>query len=361
MNDWKNKRMAVYIRRSEGESGNTKKQLARIRKQLKELEKSGKIAKLNMNIVGRDIEKKRRFNAKNDLALQGDIYNEGDRQSGFKFEERPVFLELLRRMKEGQYDGIIVESMNRIARDFAGLSRLALPVWREDGKVILSLSDNQVLDDDRTNEAIINSQMTWGGIGKLGEIAKAETARLGDSVDKGYFKGSNPEFLGSGTKGAGLDYRRAYNLMKAYGENDRGNLNSPTAVGAEFKKDNKWASLWYKKLRGYDETGVLEDWLKSVEEINQFIRNIGGYPGNAYKSTAVKNILKSSTGFFAYPAGVNPAGTDEFVMFPVPIKVGLQELADNENPLEIESFEVKRTKLGSRKLHPIQTQPRSRK
>ena len=88
MNDWKGKKMAVYIRRSEGETGTTKNQLDRI---MAELQKSGKIAKLNMNIVGRDITKKR-FNAKRDLALEGDIYNEGEEQSGFKFEERPVFL-----------------------------------------------------------------------------------------------------------------------------------------------------------------------------------------------------------------------------------------------------------------------------
>ncbi len=374
MEDWKKKKMAVYIRRSEGEDGNTKKQLARIQKGLSELEKEGKIAKLNMGIVGRDINKKVRFKAGRDLKKVGDIFNEGDGQSGFKFEDRPVLIELLERMKNGEYEGIIVESMNRVARDFAGLSHLALPVWREEGKVILSLADNQILDDNRMNEAIINSQMTWGGINTLEAIKKGEEGRLGDAVDKGFLKGSKPEWLGSGTKGAGIDYRRAWKLMQAYGENKKGKLNSPGSISKEMGKtvydsrtneyvgDGKWASTWYAKMKGYDETGVLEDWLNAVEQMNQYILNQGEYPTRTFKNNeGWKNIKKSTTGFIAYPAGVNPGGTDEFVLFPNPLKVGLDMLASTSDPLEIETFKVVRKKIGSMKLHPSQTQPRSRK
>jgi len=358
MKDWKKKKMAVYLRRSEGETGSTQSQYDRIKKRLAELERKGIIAKLDRGVVGRDITGKRRFKAERDLALSGSIFNEGEGASGFKFEQRPVFVELLSRMKEGQYDGIIVESMNRIARDFAGLSHLALPAWREDGKVILSLTDNQILSDNRTNEAIINSQMTWGGIGKLEEIGKAKAA-LRDAIDYGYLAGSTPEFLGAATKSHGLDYRKAWKLMNAFGENDRGNLEKPTTVGKEFDKDNKWASLWYKKMKGFEQAGVLEDWLSGIEAVNLFIANLGGYARNQFKSPHVKQLLKSTRGYFGYPAGVNLSGSDEFVMFPTPTDIGIETLAYNKVE-DIPGFKVNRGKVGTREILDIMTQPRAR-
>ena len=107
--EYKGKKFAVYLRRSQGETGDTKAQFDRIKSKISELEKSKQIKKLNRAIVGRDIDSKQRFNAERDLAKTGDIYNEGNGLSGFKFEERPVLVELIRRMREGQYDGILVE------------------------------------------------------------------------------------------------------------------------------------------------------------------------------------------------------------------------------------------------------------
>ena len=130
------KRMAVYLRRSEGESWSTEEQLTRILEKLKKLEKDKAILPIDRNIVGRDITKKERFNKERDLAKIGDIYNEGEGASGFKFKDRPVLAELIKRLENNEYDGIIVESMNRVARDFSGLARFLLPLWREQGKVI---------------------------------------------------------------------------------------------------------------------------------------------------------------------------------------------------------------------------------
>jgi len=374
LKDNANKRMAVYLRRSEGESGSTEAQLNRIIEKIEKFERSGAIQKIDRNIVGRDITKKERFNAERDLAKVGDIYNEGEGASGFKFKDRPVLAELIKRLENNEYDGIIVESMNRVARDFSGLARFLLPLWREQGKVIYSLIDGQQLDGNRTNEAIINSQMTWGGIGKLEEIAKAEEVRTGSAVDKGYFKGSQPEWLGKTYRGVTygfLDYRKAYELMKAAGLNPKGNLANAAEIAkimgktyrdrGSIKGDNKWANIWWNKMRGYDDAGVLEQWLDNYEAITQFIRNQGAYPKSSYKQQPVVNIIKSTTGYMAYPAGVNPAGSSEFVMFPNPLDVGLQELADNPDPLMIEGWQVIREPLSERVLLPTQTQPASRK
>jgi len=374
LKDNANKRMAVYLRRSEGESGSTEAQLKRIIEKIEKFERSGAIQKIDRNIVGRDITKKERFNAERDLAKVGDIYNEGEGASGFKFKDRPVLAELIKRLENNEYDGIIVESMNRVARDFSGLARFLLPLWREQGKVIYSLIDGQQLDGNRTNEAIINSQMTWGGIGKLEEIAKAEEVRTGSAVDKGYFKGSQPEWLGKTYRGVTygfLDYRKAYELMKAAGLNPKGNLANAAEIAkimgktyrdrGSIKGDNKWANIWWNKMRGYDDAGVLEQWLDNYEAITQFIRNQGAYPKSSYKQPPVVNIIKSTTGYMAYPAGVNPAGSSEFVIFPNPLDVGLQELADNPDPLMIEGWQVIREPLSERVLLPTQTQPASRK
>jgi hypothetical protein len=374
MNDWKKKKVAVYLRRSEGESGSTQDQLDRILPKLKVLEKEGKIAKLNKKIVGRDITKKKRFDRKTDLVLEGDIFNEGEGASGFKFADRPVLAELIKRTEAGEYDGILVESMNRVARDFAGLSRFLLPLWRDQNKEILSLIDGQVLNKNRLNEAIINSQMTWGGISKLEEIEKAEEARTGTTLDTGYFKGSQPEWLGKSFRGVTqqfIDYRKAYALMKAAGLNKEGNLNNAGALAkmlgktyndrGSIKGDNKWANLWWNKMSAYDEAGALENWLNAYESITQFIRNAGTYPKATYKTQPVKNIIRHTTGFMAYPAGVNPAGSQEFVIFPDPMEFGLQRLADEENVLNYPDWQVIREPLANRVLLPIQTQPRSRK
>ena len=362
---WKpaKKRMAVYLRRSEGETGNTENQLERILPMVAALEKAGAIYKVNRGIVGRDITRKRRFDRKRDLEAKGDIYNEGEGASGFDADSRIVLNTLLAKVDAGEYDGVLVESMDRVSRDWTDfVSNFPAFLWRDKGRIVYSLGDGEYLSNDPVEEAVINTRMTWGGIAKKGEIKKAESARTGTVVDKGYFKGSFPEFLGTRGKQHGLDYRRAWNLMQAYGENAKGNLASSSAIGREFGKDNKWANSWYQRLKGYNDLGVLGDWLDAYEAINAFTVALGGYPRNQWKSNAgLKRINKATTGFFAYPAGVQIAGTDEFVLFPNPLSIGLEALASTDDPLTLEDWEVIREPVGERMLSLWQTQQGSRK
>ncbi len=359
--DYQGKKFAVYLRRSQGETGDTKSQFDRIISKIEKLEKSKKIKKINRSIVGRDIDGKTKFKADRDLILTGDIFNEGNGQSGFKFDERPVLVELIRRMREGQYDGILVESMNRFARDFAGLSHLALPLWREEGKIIYDMTSGQTLDSNRVNEAIINSQMTWGGIGKLEEIAKGKKALKG-KIAKGYLAGSTPEWIGAKTSGGkGQDYRKLWELGQVAGLNENGTLDKQGNIGKMFNKDGKWANLWYLKMLNYQEVGVLEEWLDNVDLVNNFILEGGGlYPRRYFNQKPVKNLLDRTRGYFGYPAGVNLAKTNEFVVFPNPSGM----IADLSNP----SFELPEDYVQVRILKPaeiamlniVQTQPRAR-
>ncbi len=359
--EYQGKKYALYLRRSQGETGDTKSQLQRIQSKVDQLEKSKKIKKLDRRIVGRDIDGKLKFKAERDLILQGDIFNEGNGQSGFKFEERPVLVELIRRVREGQYDGILVESMNRFARDFAGLSHLALPLWREEGKIIYDMNSGQTLDANRTNEAIINSQMTWGGIGKLEEIAKGKSALKG-KIARGYLAGSTPEWIGAKSSGGkGQDYRKLWALGQAAGLNDRGNLNDPTNIARMFGKDSKWATLWYGKMLNYEELGVLDEWLDNIDMVNNFILEGGGqYPRRFFNQKPVKNLLDRTRGYFGYPAGVNLAKTNEFVVFPNPFGM-LMELVKDDFDFPENFVQVRILKPSEiSQLNFAQTQPRAR-
>lgn len=359
----KGKKFAIYIRKSEGEKGSTKNQLQRINKKIDALEKkTGR--KINRTIVGKDINKKRRFNARRDLALKGDIYNEGEGASGFKTRERPVFMELLKRMEAGEYDGVAVETFDRISRDVLGLSHLALPAWREDGKVFLDLKTGEMLDEDRSKESIIAIVSLAGSISKLAEIEKSIAGRA-DAISNGFIKAGVPEFLGTGGKSPGVDYRRAYELMKAYGPSSRNPelVNKSSAIEKEFNKPKNWANRWYKKMRGWDELGVLETWFDNYDAINALIREIGPPFTRTYKrSVPLNNILYASRGFFAYPAGVKVETTNEFVEFPDPLSIGFDRLGEmKENASELPDYEVKRIPYDGRELKFVQTQPRSKR
>ena len=264
-------KFAIYLRRSEGEKGSTKAQLTRIRPMFKEIEQATGIP-IDTRIVGKDIDKKERFNAVRDLAKPGDIWNEGEGASGFKIKNRPVFQELLKRMEKGDYDGVIVESFDRISRDLNQLSHYALPLWREDNKLFIGLN-GEYLNDDLANEFLLGVKSNASSLTKAEEIKKSSKGRA-DALDVGFIKAGRPEFEGSGTKNAGLDYREAYKMMKEQGENKNGNLNNPSKVGKAFGKDNKWASSWYLKMRDYEKLGVLEDWLVSIERFNELIKRI---------------------------------------------------------------------------------------
>lgn len=359
----KGKKFAIYIRRSEGESGSTANQLTRIKKQIDALEKAtGR--KINRSIVGKDIKGKRRFNARTDLVLPGDIYNEGEGASGFKTVERPVFMKLVEKLQNGEYDGVAVESFDRISRDILGLAHLALPLWREDGKVFLDFGTGKILDADQEEEGIQAIVSLAGSISKLGEIKKSLVG-IADSISNGFIKGGIPEFLGTPGKAPGVDYRRAWALMQAYGPSPRNSelVNKSSAIEKEFNKPKNWANRWYKKMRGWNELGVLDEWLDNYEAINAKIEEIGQPYTRTYKrSVPLNNILYASRGYFAYPAGVKVELSNEFVKFPSPLSVGFDRLEQmKENASELEDYIVERIPYDGRPLADVQTQPRSRR
>ena len=366
MKDWKKKKVAVLLRRSQGETGTTKEQLERIMPIILDLEKKGKIKKLNRGIVGKDIEGKKRFKRSRDLMLKGDFFNEGRGTSAgaFKPDERPVLMELLKRMKLGQYEAVIAENMDRYSRDPLSFAAVALDLWRDDNKIFWGLADNEGWGAQLSphEESIIVTKLMWGGEAKKAEARKARKS-LAKAIYRGSITGSKPEWLGSKSKTHGLDYRKAWDEMNMVGHNEDGNLNESTRIGKLFNKDNKWANLWYQKMRRYNQLKVLGEWLDGIDKVNNFIRLENVQPRVAFKQTPVKNILNSTKGFFAYPAGVLIANTNDFVVFPNPNDLDFEQLAIHKDASTIPDFEVEVTELGDSQfdLNIAQTQPRAKK
>jgi hypothetical protein len=369
---WKRKKVAVYIRRSKGDTGDTKAQLKRIEPLLAKLEKEGKVKKIDRGIVGRQFnytKEEGRFNASRDLARKGDIFNEGDGQSAFdSARERRVLGELLKRMRAGEYDAVVAETHDRFSRDPLDLATVALDEWRKNGKQFASLKEGEVLGGPNSlDEAIITTKLMWGGEGKKGESRKAINA-LEQKMNLGYISKPKAELRGSGTKNAGMKYRQAYQLMKAFGETPEGRLRKPGTVGKEFRRDHTWASQWYERMKQWesyvypDGVTALEKWLNAVEKVNQFI---GEYPlardGDSWKRPEVRQLVKTASGFLGYPAGVNPSlaypvAKEQFILFPDPTDFDLQELSVTADPQTIEGWAVSREPLGERMLMKHQTQ-----
>ena len=357
---WKGKKVAVYLRRSKGEKGDTKAQLEAILPKIEALEKAGRIRKVNRNIVGRSLEKGGpRFNPQRDLAKKGDIFNEGNGQSAFgTAKTRAVFTELLKRVHAGEYDAVIASDLTRYSRDPLDFARAgrgfdAVDMWREDGKEFWGLQDNRGYGTlEPQNESIITTLLMWGGEGKKTEVAKA-IGRLDAKLARGFIQAKlKAQLAGSGSKGAGTDYRRLWAMMQAYGDSPRGGLKGRAAIAREFKLDETGTGRLYVTFKEWDSVklangrSALENWLDVVEAINAFIeRQPGTYIGPKFKSKPVTNLLKASNGFINYPAGVQPSPKyDEsskfFVTFPNPLDFDFDELAATEDAQSVEGWGV---------------------
>ena len=356
---------AIYLRRSKGAEGTTKAQLDRMMPKIQALIKAGKIQPIDFTVVGRDINKKQKFNAARDLAREGDVFNEGEGASALaSARQRQVLNEMLRRLRADDYDIVLAESLDRYSRDPLDFATVALDLWREDGKQFRSLSEDYgygVGTSDQ-EEAIITTLLMWGG-----ESAKSAIKKSIDSLDRklvlGFISRPKAELVGSGTKGAGLNYRKAWSLMQAYGEKPgtgpmgEKKVNNPTAIGKVFGKDNKWATDKYEWMEQFnkfvypDGQTALEKWFDGVDAINQYITDHPMVrPGNAFKTPEARNVVKAFTGFLAYPAGINPSskyteGQKDFILFPNPADFTLTDFENVKDPSMVEGWELMRTPI----------------
>jgi len=366
---FKGKKVAVYLRRSKGESGTTKDQWEALEPEVDELIKKRIIKKFNKGVKGRDIDKKRMGI---DMSIKGDIYNEGEGASGFNIAERRVFMGLVNDLRKGKYDAVLSLDFSRLARNYGALSRYAYDLWGEQSPAILfwGLTENMGLGQQgqqgTINEKVLASLMEWGGLAKTLEIQKGEKKRVSGNVERGYLLGSRPEWLGKTYRGKtskGVKYRDAW---QAIVEGKRTGAISRAA--GKFSKDGSpdsgFVRNWKNRMIAYHEMGVLEGWIDAVEAVNQYIADLGGYPKVAIKTTAVKNILKATSGYFAYPGGVLLVDPEskmvEFVEFPYPLDIGLERLAETDDARTLDDFIVLRSEPDSTKdYNPFQTQPRS--
>jgi hypothetical protein len=366
LNKVKKPKIAVYLRRSKGETGTTKDQLTELEPTLKKLMAKNKIKSFNFQERGRSLDGKWRGV---ELDRKGDIWNEGDGISGFSVKGRPVFMELLQQAREGKYDAIIGVSMDRFARNYGALARYGYELFdleREEARPIIfyGLAEKAGLGLNPEEEAYLSALMQFGGLSKRIEIRKGEKKRTGTNVDRGYLLGARPEWIGKvyrGKTGKEVFYRGAWEAIQA--------KKGGRAIGRSAKKfesdgqgSSAFARTWRPRLKAYNELGVLDKWLDAVEAVNQYIRDYGAQPKSSFQSKEVQRLLRQTAGYFAYPAGVKLQDTEskefEFVVFPYPLDIGLERLA-NIDALEIDEFDVQRNPYKGQELNKYQTQPRS--
>jgi hypothetical protein len=269
-------------------------------------------------------------------------------------------MHLLEKVKAGEYDFVAMESFDRLSRDILGLAYFALPLWREDGKVFVGFN-GEYLNKDRENEYLNTIVSAASSLSKVGEIKKAKKALFGDAVSRGFLKGSRPSFIGTGNKDAGIDYRGAYALMKAYGENKNGYPNSVKAIATKYNKTNRWVYDWYLKMKDMEVLGVLDKFLDSYDKFNNYVLSLGGYPKSKFDNDeGVKRMKYATAGFFAYPAGVKIETTGEWVKFPALVDLDIEELISVNDASTLQDFNVERMPYDGKALLRIQTQHRSR-
>lgn len=355
------------MRRSKGESGTTKDQLNEITPFIKSLQDKKLIKSFDFGVKGRSIDKTYRGV---DLDRKGDIYNEGDGFSGFNVDERPVFMALLEKARNGEYDAILAVSMDRYARNYGALSKYAYDLFdlnREPKPIVLyGVAEKKGLGMNEEDEVLIAALMGFGGLTKRIEIRKGEKKRKGTAVDRGYLLGARPEWVGKvyrGKTGGVVEYRKAWEAIQE-GQGAR-------AVGRaarKFEKDGQGSSsftrTWKPRLQAYNDLGVLDDWLTNVEAVNDYILNYGDYPRSSFKSKEVSQLLSQTAGYFAYPAGVvlqvenDGVKKLEFITFPKPLDIGIDRLA-TVNADDMDDFIVIRSSEIPEDLNRYQTQPRS--
>jgi len=366
--DLKKPKVALYLRRSKGEGGSTLEQLEALMKPIEEMEMNGEIQIVNRGVVGRDINKKRRGV---DLTLEGDIWNEGEGASGFDVAGRPVLIHLNSLLRKGVYDGVIVISLDRLARNYGALARYAYDLWAEQDPPVFfhGITNGKTLGRTDANapieEAVVNTEMTWGGVTKQTEIKKAEAKRVGVNVTRGYLLGSRPEWLGKEYRGKtskGVPYRAVYEVLRKGGDS-----RDFAIAGGKYDKTGRpergFYRNWAGRLQGYADLGVLDTWLDGVDKVNAFIRSLSPtQPKSGYNQAA--RVLKATAGYFAYPAGVmlvDPKDNSQsFIQFPNPNEIDFEELMNTNDASTLEDFNVSVTEYDGGDLHLLQTQPRSK-
>jgi hypothetical protein len=370
----KNPKVKIYLRRSKGESGTTADQLVELQSTIKAIEKAtGK--KIDKGIQGKSLTGEYQGVQFFD---KGDIWNEGNGVSGYTVKDRPVFQELLKKLRKGEADLVLAVSMDRYARNYGGFAFEAYDLWNGDAefrgkplpkKVFYGLSEQRGLGEPGElgliNEKVLNSLMDWGGLAKQLEIQKGEKKRTGTNIDKGYLLGGKPEWVGKVYKGKTakqIDYRAVFEGIQAG--------KGTAALGRIAKKydrqgqpESSFARTWKPRLKAYGEMGVINEWLDNYEAVSAFIlEQSPTQPATAFKSKPASDVLRNTAGYFAYPAGVlivnNATEQEEFVTFPTPLSVGIERLAVS-NPLDLDDWEVERSSTIPKNLNKYQTQPRA--
>ena len=386
--DWKDKRWKLYLRRSQGESGTTNDQLARVMPMLMKMVSEGKLNAQDLDLI-----KGKAFNKEwKGKKLEGEnftIYNEGRAESAWDVT-RPVFEQMIKDAIAEKTHLIIAETQDRFARDAFDFGEIANEAVRE-GVGFYGIIDNAVLTTDPNDRLLGAVKMQIGGYSKKLEIEKAAQGRYGTPVDigeldikgsaleRGYVTG-NPirwDFVfglrdpQTGTKRPKFDIRDISQRMLSAKINPK--TMRPTnerELANEYKIDRNFGRNWWWRIDGMNRLGVLEEWLQNIEAMRDYIQSKGKYPARTLRdNTDVGRLLYATRAYLRYPAGFVRGGTKTFIKHPAPLDVGIDRIATaadrkgNSNAPSLEQWKVVTEILDDEQLElldDIQLQLRTR-
>jgi len=371
--NWEKRKALLYLRRSHGESGTTKKQLERVEDMIDLLEDLGHIEKMDRRIQGKSIDKKYR----GEKYGKGDIYNEGEGESGFK-DDRPVFNAMVKRAIDENYDILMGETLDRFARDSLVFGAVVGP-YLIAGGTAYGLAEDAIMNYEEENLAKKSAAiglMEFGGLAKRIEIEKSKRARIGrkrktaagvttdirgTAAERGFVSGGvlDWERLLAGK----LNLRDAFLMMEGWPKRN-GKLKNGNELDRQVGVSQGWHTNWYPRFKFYEEMGITEEWLSTIEAVVAYLKTLGKYPKSIMKTDEAKALAYATKAWLLYPAGVNLANTITFVEWPKPLDVGIAAMANAKKVASLDKWIVTQSTLApmeQRKLHPKQTQPRTRK
>ena len=365
--DWKNKKVAVYIRASQGDAEKVGKQWDIVRPWIEFMRSKRKIGAFDYHIRGKSFVKAGGWRGV-DVDRRGDIWNEGI-QSGFQLQNRPVLEALFDELNKGRYQAVIVYDFERIARNYDDLAYITYePRYNDDAAFYDILNDLLLTKDTEFLPRLgIILGIEVGGEKKRGEIEKGiETVDL--KLATGFVAGGLFDLGQAWKDKAGrrpaFPWRRLWHRFLSEGESRASTPEIPKAANVtnialdfgkssidkktgELKGNAKWAQKWFKRMSWMNQMGVLDDWLDVVEQVSERAVKARGRVQNE----KVWNLLEYLTGWLNHPAGlwyerkvpksVPPKFDDVgFVKFPHPLEIGLDALMETADPRTLKGWEV---------------------
>lgn len=154
----------------------------------------------------------REYCDRHELVLE-DIYDDGERASGYSIDDRPRYQTLRELVQNGETDAVVVRDTGRIGRDFDERMRFVLDC-REAGIELHSVEAGQHDLSDPYAVVIETAQAAGDDVQKRHEIERAKTETQ-NRIERGCYQGKVPFGLQFAADGCHLEkHPREYERLE---------------------------------------------------------------------------------------------------------------------------------------------------